>query len=772
MKFIYATDAQLKASNPGCRLDNFPTAMKAKFFELGEVARAENAEAIFIGGDLFDGPKTSNKFLGEIGEIFKKYHCPVYVVPGNHDLFGYSLSTVDQTSLGVLAKHGVIKLLTRASGPEFFMDKNGCEVSFEGQEFHKDIDQGKPEDDYYVTSKAQVRVLIPHGMLIPKPFFGAFTLIGDLPLHGGPDLILGAHYHPGFATIQHGDTMVANPKAMARDEASDGNYHLDAPRYLVLDVDPSQHKFSLDIREFVTAKPGTEVINRQALLDKKAKDASLTNFKTSIDTTTTVACDIQGILRNIATQAGIDSLIQLKALDAMAQAESAEVSVSSVSGYVEKTGTLSITRVILNNFQSHAHTEVDLGSGLNAFTGSSDCGKTAIFRAIRWVLYNDPKGSDFIRTGTKKCSVTLEFSDGTKITRERTSSGAGSYSIYDPVQGAVTDYKGFANNVPVEVFNAHQMPKTRLTKDLEISLNLATQLEGPFLLSETAGVRATAIGRLTGVHIVDAAIRDIGREIINGNSYVKSQEKQLESVEEKLKGFEDLTELESRINMSNLILTGLDMLEKRVQDFELLQKDISTVRTKTLELATIYSHYAHVKKTPVLIREAETTLIHLETMQDLKSKLSKNTEEHISIESEMKMIPKYDAAKIQEGIEVLKHLNELELIQRNLGTVQFGIFTLANDLKLAKSEDAMLSSRIPEIKQLIDRLKDLESLNDAVHVNKQMIKSEESKLDQQTELYDQSLTDYKAMLLEAGECPTCHSIITDRVLAGISGRRS
>ena len=45
--------------------------------------------------------------------MIKSWQIPVYVVPGNHDIEGYTIDTIDQTKLGLLAKAGEVKLLTR-----------------------------------------------------------------------------------------------------------------------------------------------------------------------------------------------------------------------------------------------------------------------------------------------------------------------------------------------------------------------------------------------------------------------------------------------------------------------------------------------------------------------------------------------------------------------------------------------------------------------------------------------------------------------------------
>ena len=49
-----------------------------------------------------------------------------------------------------------------------------------------------------------------------------------------------------------------------------------------------------------------------------------------------------------------------------------------------------VRRITLENFQSHKHTEMEFGPELNVIVGPSDSGKSAIIRALKWVMYNEP----------------------------------------------------------------------------------------------------------------------------------------------------------------------------------------------------------------------------------------------------------------------------------------------------------------------------------------------------------------------------------------------
>ena len=110
----------------------------------------------------------------------------------------------------------------------------------------------------------------------------------------------------------------------------------------------------------------------------------------------------------------------------------------------------------LINFQSHRETKINFHKGLTVILGQTDQGKSAIIRALKWVLYNEPRGTDFITAGSKYCRVELEMEDGSIIIRERD----GQRNRYILKQnGQEQIFEGFGNTVPFEIVKAHGIPK-------------------------------------------------------------------------------------------------------------------------------------------------------------------------------------------------------------------------------------------------------------------------------------------------------------------------
>ena len=81
-----------------------------------------------------------------------------------------------------------------------------------------------------------------------------------------------------------------------------------------------------------------------------------------------------------------------------------------------------ISRVCLQNFQSHEESELELSPGINVIVGSSNSGKSAIVRAMEGVRTNRPWGTSFVRRGTRGATVALYV---LTTTRKHEHSGSG-----------------------------------------------------------------------------------------------------------------------------------------------------------------------------------------------------------------------------------------------------------------------------------------------------------------------------------------------------------
>jgi DNA repair exonuclease SbcCD nuclease subunit len=793
MKFLYITDSHGKVRGPSSRTDLYPETVLRKFTEIGEVARKEKVAAIFHGGDLFDAPRVVDSHKGDLGQLIRSWGIDMYVTPGNHDLYGNALSSLPSTALGLLYKHGICKPLIRSGVPVRFTE-GSTSVTFTGQEYHMELDRRDPALDYYVDEDFFVnyRVLLVHGMMLPKAFIPeqAFTMIADIPVDTPttPDLILCGHYHPGFPTVVRGaqrPTSFMNIGSMLRTDAGWDNMERD-PQYAIIEVTP-KGGLCVTAHKFTSALPSSIVLDRSVRDAANARSKTLEAFRNTIDTSATMqGMDVLSIMNNIALSEGLAEELREAAVKSIESAEQlVDDMAQRIEGFVEKKGTHHIARVDVENFQSWERLSIDIGPGLNVITGTSDHGKSAILRAIRWVLYNEPRGANFIRWGAKKKTeahldregvshkldyevrVALTFTDGTTLIRARTEKAAGYYMVINP-DGETDIYKSFSHNPPPDIYSATQMPKIYMTKGVEKSLNLQTQHEGAFLLSDEPSVRAGAIGRLTGVQVVDAAIGQLGKGIANGQREVKSLQRDQERLVSDLAQFTDLEAEHRTINTAEILLAdslqlqgdmefiGLhaDEIGRILIDREITETQLSVLQsqlgaepllTKASELP---SQVAFIGD---MIGELQSVTVESETLQGDLARY-----QHILSVEDLASQASLLHSDIEIAVLLRSEIADVtsELLQVSTELAQASHFIHATD---PINQARALAGEITELQDYVNELSDIE----ARLINGRVVIAERGQV-----LQD-ALSDFTVTLRELGTCPTCYSPIADDVLSEI-----
>jgi len=588
MKILHITDSHGTVKAPESRKDIYYLAFLKKMYELKYVIKQNDIKLIIHTGDLFHSSKVSDKFAGQLAEIIKSYGIPMYVVPGNHDIEGYTINTLDQTKLGLLYKTGVVKELDRTKNPiQLKSQKENLNISIVGQEYYKDIDTGDMTDFEMRNNNpnANFNILAIHGYLCNSPQHPSVKCTQCKDIVTDADVILAGHFHESFE--YHGtDFSVYNPGSMMRVEQTTYNKtHL--PQYGILEVTNNngivQHTYTMC--PFKVAEPSDKVFDYTLKNQKKKTLITLDNFKNSIANTnfnSNLNTSIENIINNVASNLSVTKDIIDKTIDVYHDAlNNSPDKLEVQQGYIADANKKIIKSVEIKNFQSHEYTLVEFKDGLNTIIGESNSGKTSILRAIRWCLDNEPKGSDFITTGRDDCSVTVMFDDGTSITRQRTRNDSGTYDVVGKTiqpDGTVSKwtqtYKGFANNLPIEIMNIHQMPKINLTKDICTHLNMMSQLDGPFLVTESPQVKAAIIGRLTGTQIIDLGIKETNKKILSNSKTIKTYSQEKTDRENELFRYQYLSFYERYVKGFDLICKYCDSKMNTITNVEMALAEV------------------------------------------------------------------------------------------------------------------------------------------------------------------------------------------------------
>ena len=100
MRLLFFTDSHIRGTSPKNRKDDFVHTLEKKLEEIVDIIEANRVDYVLHGGDLFDRPDVSIAIVSRFSRVFKKIKVPMYVVSGNHDVYGHNPQTIGRTMIG------------------------------------------------------------------------------------------------------------------------------------------------------------------------------------------------------------------------------------------------------------------------------------------------------------------------------------------------------------------------------------------------------------------------------------------------------------------------------------------------------------------------------------------------------------------------------------------------------------------------------------------------------------------------------------------------
>ena len=756
MKILYFTDVHATGKSPQSRIDSFPVAIKNKLNDVKEMIIKHNVNLVIIGGDLFHTDVVANKFASDIIKIMKSWNKTIYVVPGNHDISGYNLSTLEHSTLGILESSGVIKTLTRKT--PIIGTLGGIKIAIEGQEYCVDID--KEPSNYNKKIQADFNILFAHGMLQPKPILNSIShvVIKDIPEPA--DITFCGHDHVGWGCIENNGKYFFNCGCVGRVDCSVGmRKHI--PCVLLIDINSTDKdsKPNVDIQSipFPSAKPFDEVfdVTKISKTDNIYKN-SFTDFVNMINNSKiSNKLDQLEYIDEMLKDGLIDNDIS-ESCKSYIEDSKKNIGSTNITSYNKIADNIYIKSIALKNFMSHKDSIIEFDSGFNAILGSNNAGKSSILTALNWVLYDTPKGIDFLRTGSKTCEVKVTFSNGTYI-RKTKNKNNGAYYVFDNTSSDEKVFKGYGNNLPMDIVNVHQMPKVSLYKDKEISLNYGSQLEGIFLVNASSSEKAEALGKLTGADIIDNAISNVATDLREVDKKYKTLTKEnkvlIEDKDKALTVLDKHTEVVKeynnalgRLKNDNAIVTTISKMKKTENSILSLKQMLSSsiqASSKLSESNAIFDESFKILSSILCIKKTK------QEINSIAFNLSKEKEIVKKFSNKDTIVDTVTIEKIlsytKEKATANKIKNDLIKLKENIKHLP----TCSEDVKIIYSikeyvkivdEINKLSCKLNFEKNNIDKL--MHNIND---INANIKK-----------LYD--------YLHENGVCPTCNRTLDEKSL--------
>ncbi len=313
MKILYFTDTHIRGTTPKNRKDDYLNTLENKFLEILKIIQEKKVDFVIHGGDLFDRPDISVSVVSKFAEILNRIKVPIYMVSGNHDIYGHNPLTVNRTMVGLLDNLGIINIIDNMG--KVILEKENIKVQLTGQPYIYNIDNPNNREYYLVDDIDEgidYSIHLVHGMLLDRPFIKGipYTLIDDIKTTKA-DITLSGHYHSGFKkTIIDGKYFI-NPGSIVRITNSLREMERQ-PQVALIDLNET---IDINFLPLLTAKSGEEVLDRAEIEKNIFQRERLFEFKQTVDDALNFEkMDINDLLIEVSTSEGVSDDVKIEAL--------------------------------------------------------------------------------------------------------------------------------------------------------------------------------------------------------------------------------------------------------------------------------------------------------------------------------------------------------------------------------------------------------------------------------------------------------------------------
>lgn len=266
-----------------------------------------------------------------------------------------------------------------------------------------------------------------------------------------------------------------------------------------------------------------------------------------------------------------------------------------------------MNRLRLTNFQTHAHLDLPL-SEITSVTGPSDTGKSAILRALRWVVLNDLRGSDFIRWGQKECAAELVLDSGHTIRRGR--KGSENYYTLAFPDGKVKEFKAFGSTVPSEIRDLLQASE----------INFQSQHDSPFWFGLSDGEVGRRLNEIVDLSLIDKSLSRVGQSIRQHQATLTIRIADLAQARVDGERYDHVAECQSDLEPIEAMEARASQLIESIEEVETLLQETRAKRKECREVPSFAAVEEAFAKVQAKKAEITNLVAAIDEVQDLESK--------------------------------------------------------------------------------------------------------------------------------------------------------
>lgn len=331
-------------------------------------------------------------------------------------------------------------------------------------------------------------------------------------------------------------------------------------------------------------------------------------------------------------------------------------------------------KIEITNFQKWKHLSIDFTDGVNCIIAPTDSGKSAIIRAILWVVFNKNyknlrrKDKNNEVSASTSVKLTIEHENETFIVERYVDNKTSYYKFNDEV------FKALNKKVP-----------DKIQKLFSVSdINVQTQFDPPFLITSTSGDISKLINEMIGLEEMDNMEQHVNSEMKACLSEEKNLEAIISNIQYDLSSFVSLSDFESDYNKASSLYQKiadndqeLRKIALNVSNIASINSTLSLIRTKTQEEECLYSIGAMLKS----VQENKEQLDRLRKLTTILS------QKNITIPDSSFLDEKYNKLK-----QVVTTKNTIQKLVDHIAAINKDMKVCSERLKL--TEDVLSEIKV------------------------------------------------------------------------------
>jgi exonuclease SbcC len=354
-----------------------------------------------------------------------------------------------------------------------------------------------------------------------------------------------------------------------------------------------------------------------------------------------------------------------------------------------------IKNISIKNFQSHKKTEFDLVDGVNVIIGPSDSGKSAIIRALNWVINNKPSGDFFRSNWGGDTSIAIQIDK--KIIERIKTKKENAYNYFSNKNTKANEdnccqYKAMGAGVPEDIQDALNFSE----------LNIQYQMDSPFLLSESPGEVARQLNRIVKLDVIDSTLKKLESQKRKGIHNIEHFGIALTTHKLELEKIPDIDYIESDIRVLECLEEDICNLDDSIKVLTNLIYDYKDITGELVDYTDLDSFENEINKLKDLIDEIYGKNISFENLFDLLEEIS-------NIRKELQNINSND--KLEKEISILLSTNDqvieldrmtvsLRVLMSEISAIEEQIDLLGDDICDTENK---FNSLMPDVCPLCDQ---------------------------------------------------------------------